>query len=154
MKKLYEAVSDMILPGIVFVAVTAILTGAAVFGKIGNSMKADGDDFSHMADTQAVEAVCGRQEPRIQCIGKKVWKAGESVSIYNVFSAADENGSSLKLMVSDIISENGDSVLNCYHESTGQAVFPKRGAYTFCLETMDSERKISKERMLILVDDR
>ncbi|MCI9083083.1 MAG: hypothetical protein HFI70_12505 [Lachnospiraceae bacterium] len=154
MKKVFQAFSDLVLPGIVIAAVTAILTGAALFEKIGNRMAAESENFSSMADTQAMETVCDRKEPLIQCIGKKVWKAGEHMTVSNVFSAADEEGRKLKIMVLDIADQNGGSVLNCYQKSTGQAVFTKRGVYTFSLEAMDTERKIGREKIVILVDDR
>lgn len=154
MKKLYESVSDMIFPGIVCTAVTSIFIGTALFGRIGDRMAVESENFSHMADTQALEAVCKRKAPVIQCAEKRVWRPGESILISRLYSAVDEEGKNLQCVVSDIKNQNGDSVMDCFQESTGQAVFVQRGVYTFYLKTMDKERKISEETMVILVDDR
>lgn len=154
MKKVYETVSDMILPGIVFAGVMAILIGAALLGSIGKRMNVKGEDFSHMADTKAVQEVCGRKEPVIQCIGDKVWNTGQSIAVSQLFSAVDEDGGKVPVTVLDIKDQNGNSVLSCYQKAGGQAVFSQRGVYTFFLKAMDRERKTSTEEISILVDNR
>ena len=154
MEKVYEIVSDMILPGFVFALLAVIFIVISPLGKIGERVDGAGEDFSNMADTQAVEAVCNRVAPQIERIGKKVWKPGELIMITDLFAAADAEGRKLDFLVTDITDQNGGSALNCYQESGKQAVFQQSGVYTFCLKTMDRERKISTEQFAILVDDR
>ncbi len=154
MEKIYEAVSDMILPGVVFAALAAIFIAISLFGRIGKRMETESEDFSCMADTQAVEAVCEREAPRIQCTGKKVWNTGEAIMTDHLFSAADAEGGELDVLIADITDHKGGSVLHCYQENAKQAVFHQSGVYTFSLKAMDREQKISTEKISIIVDDR
>lgn len=154
MKKLYQAVSEMIIPGIVFAAVVSILVGAALFARIGGRMQTEGEDFSQMADTQAVQALCERELPVIQCVGKKRWDAGECILVREVFTAIDMDGNIIEPVVLDIIDQDGDSAMGCYNKETGQAIFSARGVYTFLLSATDEQRKRSTERISLLVDSR
>lgn len=154
MKKLYQAVSEMIIPGIVFAAVVSILVGAALFARIGGRMQTEGEDFSQMADTQAVQALCERELPVIQCVGKKRWDAGECILVREVFKAIDMDGNIIEPVVLDIIDQDGDSAMGCYNKETGQAIFPARGVYTFLLSATDEQRKRSTGRISLLVDSR
>lgn len=152
MKKVYETVSELLLPAAVFLAVMAILAGAAVFNRIGKRMEVPGEDYALMGDTQAVQSLCERESPKIWCAGKKRWNAGEVISVSEVFASADAEGNGLEVTVVDITDQDGISEAGCYQEETGQAVFPVRGVYTFSLLAMDGERKRSIERISLLVD--
>ncbi len=154
MKKIYQAVSEMVLPGIVFSAVVSILVGAALFARIGGRMETRGEDFSRMADTQTVQALCERELPVIQCVGKKRWDAGESILVQEVFTALDMDGNIIEPVVLDIIDQDGDSVMGCYNKETGQAIFTARGIYTFLLSATDKQRKRSAGKISLLVDGR
>jgi hypothetical protein len=154
MKKIYQAVSEMVLPGIVFSAVVSILVGAALFDRIGGRMETGGEDFSRMADTQTVQALCERELPVIQCVGKKRWDAGESILVQEVFTALDMDGNIIEPVVLDIIDQDGDSAMGCYNKETGQAIFTARGIYTFLLSATDKQRKRSAGKISLLVDGR
>lgn len=154
MKKVYETAADMILSGIVFAALIAIILGAALFEKAGRRMKVESEDFSVMKDTLAVEAVCQRKTPSIRCAGKKVWELGEPVFVRQAFAAEDAEGNSLAVRVLDIINHEGTSVLECYQKETDVATFSQRGVYTFSLKAVDQERKSKVEQITILVDQR
>ena len=51
MKKVYETAADMILSGIVFAALIAIILGAALLDKAGRRMKVESEDFSVMEES-------------------------------------------------------------------------------------------------------
>ncbi len=154
MKKIYETVADMVFPGMIFTGLMVVFVGVSLFGNLGKRMKAEKEDFSHMADSLAMEVVCNRKEPVIQCIGEKVWRIEETVDISEVFLAKDEEGTCLKIKVLDIKDQDGNNAMDCYHKEKQQAVFSQRGIYTFSLEAMDRERKIGKKHISIVVDDR
>lgn len=152
MKKVFEAVPDMILPAVVFLAVVSILVGAALFGKIGERMESQGENFSHMTDSKTIQALCEREAPIIQCIGKKRWNAGEKIPVAEVFAAADTDGNKVDIAVLDITDQDGVSVIEDYQKDSGQAVFSRRGVYTFSLAAIDEQRKRGTGRFSILVD--
>lgn len=154
MKKINEMIVSMIFPATVFLGLMAILVGGAMFGRIGKRMEVQGEDFSQMKDTQAVNAVCERNEPTIQCIGKKLWHVGETLSVPAVFTAMDAEGEGIDVTVLDITNQDGISVMECYQEQLKHAVFSGRGVYTFSLAAMDRQRKVCKEKISILVDER
>lgn len=154
MKKVYGTIVDIILPAVVFAAVIAILVGASLFGRIGKRMEVKGEDFSMMEDSQAVQALCDRDEPVIQYIGKKVWDVGEILSVSGNFLAVDAEGGEIAASVLDITNQEGLSVMECYEKESGQAVFAQTGVYTFLLEAMDGEQKKATKRFSILVDGR
>lgn len=154
MKEINETVLQMILPAIVFLGVMAILAGGVIFGKIGKRMDVQGEDFSQMEDTRVVKELCERGEPTIRCDGKKLWGVGEILFIPAVFTAKDTEGGNIDITVADIINQDGASVMECYQEQTNQAVFSRRGIYTFSLTAMDGQRKICKEMISVLVDER
>ncbi len=154
MKKVYETTADMILSGIVFAAIMAIITGATLFEKVGRRMDVEGEDYSVMEDTLAVEAVCERKAPSIRCARKKVWELGEPVFVEQAFAAEDAEGADLAVRVLDIFNQEGISVFECYQKETGLATFSQRGVYTFSLKAVDRERKSRVEQITILVDQR
>ncbi len=154
MKKINETVLNLILPAVVFLGVMAILAEGALVGKIGKRMDVQREDFSQMEDARTVEELCERNEPTIQCVGKKLWRVGEVLSIPAVFKARDAEGGNLNITVEDIINQDGASVMECYQEQTNQAVFARRGVYTFSLIAMDKQRKICKQMISVLVDER
>ena len=154
MKKVYQAVSEMVLPGIVFAAIVSILVGAALFARIGGRMETAGEDFSKMADAQMVQALCERELPVIQCVGKKRWEAGECMLVREVFTALDMDGNIIEPLVLDIINQDGESAMEGYNKESGQVVFPARGIYTFLLSATDKQRKRSTEKISLLVDGR
>lgn len=152
MKKVYQAVSEMILPGIVFAAVMSILVGAALFARIGGRMETEAEDYSRMADTQAVQALCERELPVIRCVGRKRWDDGESIFVPEVFAASDAEGNNIEVAVIDITDQNGNSAMGCYSKETKEAVFSARGVYTFLISATDGQQKRSTGRFSILVD--
>lgn len=154
MKKINETVLNMIVPAVVFLGIMAILAGGALFGKIGRRMEVSGEDFSQMEDTRMVEALCDREEPTIQFVGKKRWSVGEVISIPTVFQAEDAEGNEVGVTVMDIMNEEGVSVMGCYQQQANQAAFLRRGVYTFSLAAMDGQRKVCKEKVSVLVDER
>ena len=154
MKKVYQAVSEMVLPAIVFSAVVSILVGAALFARIGGRMETAGEDFSQMADAQTVQALCERELPIIQCVGKKRWEAGECILVREVFTALDMDGNFIEPVVLDIIDQDGESAMECYNKEIGQVKFPARGIYTFLLSATDDQRKRSAVKISLLVDGR
>lgn len=154
MKKIYGTISDIILPAVVLAGVIAILVGASLFGTIGKRMEVLEEDFSMMEDSQAVQALCDRDEPVIQCVGKKLWNVGESLSVSGNFSAVDAEGGEIAVVLLDITNQDGLSVMECYQKDSGQAVFTQRGVYTFFLKAMDREQKKATKRFSILVDGR
>lgn len=154
MKKVYGTIADIILPAVVLAGVIAIFVGASLFGTIGKRMEVQGEDFSMMEDSQAVQVLCDRDEPVIRCVGKKLWDVGEILSVSGNFSAVDAEGGEIAASVLDIINQDGISVMECYQKESGQAVFTQRGVYTFLLEAMDGEQKKTTKRFSILVDGR
>lgn len=154
MKKIYGAISDIMLPAVVFAALIAIFMGVSLFGEIGKRMEVYEEDFSMMEDSQAVQTLCNREEPVIQCVGKKLWSAGECIPVTGVFTAADEEGRAVDVAVLDITNQEGISVMECYRKDSGQAVFVRRGVYTFLLEAVDAEQKRGRKSISILVDSR
>lgn len=154
MKKVLEMASDMILPGIIFVSIVAVLTGGALLSKAGQRMDAEKEDFSNSKDTGAVEDICAREEPSITCVGKKTWNTGEAISINSVFTAADAEGNLLTVKTVDITDESGNSAMDSYQEASRTAVFSRRGVYTFHLRAMDSERKTAEAKFSFAVDER
>lgn len=154
MKKTFGTVFDIILPAVVFAAVIAIFAGASLFGKIGKRMEVPGENFAVMKDSQAVQVLCNRDEPVIQCIGKKLWSVGETISISGIFAAVDAEGEEVDLAVLDITNQEGISVMECYKKDSGQVVFVQRGIYTFLLEATDKEQKKATKRSAILIDSR
>jgi len=154
MKKVYQAVSEMVLPAIVFSAVVSILVGAALFARIGGRMETAGEDFSQMADAQTVQALCERELPIIQCVGKKRCETGECILVREVFTALDMDGNFIEPVVLDIIDQDGESAMECYNKEIGQVIFPARGIYTFLLSATDEQRKRSAVKISLLVDGR
>lgn len=154
MNKVFQELSGWVVTAIAFAAITAILTGGSLLERVGRRMEIQGEDFSHMADSEAVAAVCEREEPVIRCIGKKVWAVGESISVSQVFEAIDTEGTKLDIAVHDITDYRGNSVIGCYRDDIQQAVFWERGVYTFLLKAIDRERKSCTEKMSILIDQR
>lgn len=154
MKKIYETVSDMILPAIVFLAIMAILAGSSLFHKIGKRMEVQGKEFQQMEDVKAVQAVCERDAPEIQCIGKKLWDVGQAIPVSGIFEALDAEGNKIDIQVTDIRYQDGSSAMECYRKDTGQAVFLRRGMYTFSLAATDGQRKNNEKKISILVDER
>lgn len=154
MKRINEMVLNMILPAIVFLGVMTILVGGAMFSKIGKRMEVRGEDFSQMEDTRMMEVLCQRDEPTIQYVAKKRWSVGETLSIPAVFAAKDAEGDEIEITVTDIINQDGISVMECYQEQTNQVVFSRRGIYTFSLVAIDGQRKVCMEKISVLVDER
>lgn len=154
MKKIFEAVSGMILPGIAFAAIAAILTGSALLSKMGKRMDVNAENFLNYADTSAVAGICQREAPEIIFTGKKVWSAGEPIPIGDVFLAADAEGSHIPVEVEDITNKDGDSVMENYQEAGNKAVFQDRGVYTFHVSALDNERKTGRKKISIVVDGR
>lgn len=154
MNRVFQELSGWIVTAIVFAALTVILTGGSLLEKIGQCLEVQGEDFSRMADSEAVAAVCKRKEPVIHFIGKRVWEAGESISMYQVFEAVDAEGAKLEIIVLDITDQEGNCVIDCYREDMQQAIFLERGVYTFLLKAIDRERKTCTEKMSILIDQR
>lgn len=154
MKKVFETVSAMVLPAVVFLAIVSILVGAALFGKIGERMDIQGEDFSQMPDSQTIQDLCEREIPVIQCVGKKRWAVGESIPVAQIFAAADAEGNKADIAVLDITDQNGDSAMEYYQKDTGQAVFSARGVYTFSLAAIDGQRKRGTGRFSVVVDGR
>lgn len=154
MNKVFRELSGWLVAALVFAAVAAILTGGSLLENVGRRMEVQEEDFSSMADSKAVAAVCERKEPIIRCIGEKIWSAGENISISQVFEAEDAEGRELEITVIDITDQEGNSVINCYREDIQQAVFWEKGIYTFLLKAIDKERKTCTEKMPILIDQR
>lgn len=154
MKKVFEMVSDMILPGIIFISIVAILTGGALLSKAGQRMDVEKEDFSNSKDTGAVADVCAREEPTITCVGKKNWNIGEAIRINDVFQAVDTEGNPLTVKLADITDESGNSVMGSYQEATQTAAFSHEGIYTFHLKAIDSERKTTEAKFSFAVDER
>lgn len=154
MNRVFQELSGWIVTAIVFAALTVILAGGSLLERVGQRLEVQGEDFSRMADSEAVAAVCERKEPRIRCIGKRVRQTGESISVSQMFEAVDTQGTKLELTVMDIFDQEGNSVIGCYREDLQQAVFWERGIYTFWLKTMDKERKSCTEKISILIDHR
>lgn len=154
MKKIFGTMSDMVLPAVVFIAITAVIAGAALFSKAGQRMDVEGEDFSDSADTGTMEDICEREAPVITYTGKKVWNTGEVILTDNVFRAEDADGSSVEVEVMDITDRDGNSVMDCFRETDKSAVFGEKGVYSFRLSAMDSERKNTTKRISLVVDDR
>lgn len=154
MKRINEAVLNMIFPAIVFLGVMAILVGGAMFSKIGKRMEVQEENFSQMEDTRMLEMLCQRDEPTIRYIAKKRWSVGETLSVPAAFAAKDAEGNEIKITVTDIINQDGISVMEWYQEQADQVVFSRRGIYTFSLAATDGQRKVCKEKISVLVDER
>ena len=154
MNRVFQELSGWIVTVLVFAALTVILAGGSLLERIGQRLEVQGEDFSRMADSEAVAAVCERKEPVIHFIGKRVWEAGESISVSQVFEAVDAEGTKLDLTVLDITDQEGNSVIGCYREGMQQAIFLERGVYTFLLKAIDRERKSCTEKISILIDHR
>lgn len=154
MNSVFQELSRWIVTAIVFAALTVILTGGSLLEKIGQRLEVQGEDFSRMADSEAVAAVCERKEPVIHFIGKRVWETGESISMSQVFEAVDAEGTKLEITVLDITDQEGNCVIDYYREDMQQAIFLERGIYTFLLKAIDRERKTCTEKMSILIDQR
>lgn len=154
MKKLYGAISDIIMPGIAFAAIVAILAGGALLQKTGQRMDVDAEDFSGYADTEAVDAACRREGPSISCTGKKIWGAGEPIPIDSLFLSTDMEGNRIQTDVTGITDEDGNSAMDSYQEASRTALFKDRGVYTFHLSALDSERKETLKKVSIVVDGR
>lgn len=152
MKRALEEVSDMVLPAVVFLAIASIIIGSTIFNRIGKRMESQREDFSQMSDSQTVQALCGREAPIIQCIGKKRWDIGENILVAEVFAAVDAEGNKVDVTVLDITDQDGTSAMEFFQKDSGQAVFSKRGVYTFSLVAMDGQRKRGMGRFSILVD--
>lgn len=154
MKKIFETVSDMIVPGIIFAALVASITAGALLTRTGQRMEAPKQSFSGSADTAATEAACEREEPTILCIGKKNWKTGQTISAGSVFLATDAEGNALAVKVHDITDADGNSAIGCYQKTSHTATFTRSGIYTFHLKAIDSERKTAEASFSIAVDRR
>ena len=154
MRKVFETISDVVLPAVVFLAVLAILLGSSLLGRVGARMEEPGEDFSQMGDSYAVQAFSERKLPEIRCIGKKLWDVGEVLSVSQTFSGIDTEGNSLEVTVLDITDQDGVSVIGCFSKESGQAVFASRGVYTFLLAAVDGQRQRSVGRISVLVDGR
>lgn len=154
MRKVLETISDVVLPAAVFLAVLAILAGASLLGRIGTRMEEPGEDFSQMEDSRAVQVLSERELPKIRCVGKKLWDVGEALPVPQTFSGIDAEGNPMEVTVLDITDQDGESVVSCYSKENGQAVFDRRGVYTFLLAATDGQRKRSTGRISVLVDSR
>lgn len=154
MKKIYETISDMILPATIFIAAIAIIAGAALFTKAGQRMDVEGEDFSNSMDAGEMQEICEREAPTITYTGKKVWNTGETIITDSVFQAEDVDGNPVEVEVRDITDQKGDSAMDCFREADRSAAFPNRGVYTFRLTAMDGERKSTTKRISLVVDPR
>ncbi len=154
MKKIFEAMSGMILPAVAFAAIAAILTGSAMLSKMGQRMDTKAENFLNYADTSAVAGVCERKAPEIIYTGKKVWSAGEPILIGDVFLAKDAEGNHVPVEVEDITNKDGHSAMENYQEAGNKAVFQDRGVYTFHVSALDNERKTGRRQTSIVVDGR
>lgn len=154
MKKIYESMSDMILPAVVFIGIIAIIAGAALLTKTGQRMDVEGEDFSGSADTGAIADICEREAPTITYTGKKVWNTGETILIASVFQAEDTDGDPVEVEVKDITGQDGNSAMDCFQETDKSVVFAEKGVYSFRLTAMDAERKSCTKRISIVVDSR
>ena len=67
MRKVFETISDVVLPAVVFLAVLAILLGSSLLGRVGARMEEPGEDFSQMGDSYAVQAFSERNQPERSC---------------------------------------------------------------------------------------
>lgn len=144
----------MILPGIAFAAIAAILAGSALLSKTGQRMDVESENFSNCADTNATAEICGRKAPKIICAGKKIWAIGETIPIETLFLATDADGNQIRVDVEDITDADGNSAMGNYREASQEALFQNRGVYTFHLKTMDSERKTATQKISVVVDGR
>lgn len=154
MKKIFNAMSDLVLPAVVFLAVAAILTGVSLFYKIGKRIEVKEEDFSQMQDRSIMQMLCEREAPTIRCVGKKLWNIGEILTVSAVFAAEDAEAGQVEVSVLDITNQDGDSVMECYRKDLGQVIFLQRGVYTFSLAAMDGQRKTGTEEISIIVDAR
>lgn len=154
MKKVFETMSDMIIPGLIFVSIVVVIAGGALFTRVGQRMDVEGDDFSNCIDTGAVENVCAREQPTIKCVGKKNWGVGETIQIDSIFLATDTEGNQISVRLKDITDETGTSVMDRYKESDKTASFQRRGIYTFHLSAIDGERKEAAIKTALVVDGR
>ena len=152
MRKVFESISDFILPAVVFIAITAILTGTALFSKMGQRMQEEKEDFSNFQDAGAIKEICEREEPVIVYTGKKVFQTGESISVGTLFTATE--GSGISVEVEEITNEAGEDVMGNYDENIKTVSFSQRGIYTFTIYTMDHERKAASRKFSIAVDSR
>lgn len=154
MKKVYENISDMLIPGIIFIFIMAILTGATLFSKLGERMQEETESFSDCADTKETEKICNRTEPQIAYAGRKIWNTGEVISIKDTFPAKDAEGNPLDVEVREITDVEGNDVTDSYRATEHTAVFSHRGIYTFRIHTMDRERKTAAKKFSLVVDGR
>lgn len=154
MKKIFEMTSDMLIPGIIFVSIIAVITGGALLTRTGQRMDAEKQEFTNCIDTGAVDAICARNEPTISCIGRKNFRTGETISIDSVFKAEDAEGRTLTIKTQGITDETGNNAMDRYQESSRTVSFSRRGVYTLRLSAMDSERKTAEASFSLAVDDR
>lgn len=154
MKKIFESVSDIVIPCIIFASIAAILVEGSLLSKAGKRMDVEKQNFTDCKDTKAIENLCAREKPTITCIGKKIWETRETIHINHVFQAIDAEGQALSLKVKDITDESGASVMDRYHAASQTASFTDTGIYTFHLKTMDRERKTATMRFSFVIDNR
>lgn len=154
MKKIFDMVSDMIVPGIIFTALVASITAGALLTKTGQRMEAPKQSFSGSADTAATEESCAREAPVIACTGKTNWKTGETIHVDSIFSATDAEGNTLAVKVRDITDAEGNSAMDSYEKTGNTASFSRSGIYTFRLKAIDSERKTAEAAFPVAIDSR
>ncbi len=157
----------MILYCVAAVLVLAIAFGISLDGKKGMILIAAQKAAEHMEavdirterDVNAVMAAAARRRPKITYTGTNA-VSGTAVNLKEMFSAADADGISVAVEITDVLDVSGKSVLYETKEQrkhkTGKYdpegfVFSTAGIYTVHVKAVDREKKVSRMKFRLPV---
>lgn len=153
MKIMMETTAGLILSGIVLVAVIFLFTGTEqpLLRQIGQRMQTETTDYSAYQDKQILYEACQREAPKIWYKQEIHWKAGEQIAVGQAFGARDADGNSTELKVEDIVDVHGNSLIDQYQKEDA-TISLSAGSYIFTLKAIDSQKKVTVERIALVVD--
>ena len=142
MKPVYKTITGILLSGIIFVTLLAIIEKNMLLSKIGQQMKTPAFHYSEYEDAKQTKIICSRRLP------------GEEILIEEIFEGVDAEGKSVKITVLNIKDEHENSKMDSYQQVENKVVFSKRGMYLIELQAIDQERKSVIQSFILLIDDR
>lgn len=154
MKPVYKTITGILLSGIIFVTLLAIIEKNMLLSKIGQQMKTPAFHYSEYEDAKQTKIICSRRLPKIIRKNSGVWKPGEEILIEEIFEGVDAEGKSVKITVLNIKDEHENSKMDSYQQVENKVVFSKRGMYLIELQAIDQERKSVIQSFILLIDDR
>ena len=151
MGQAYKEMARIILAGMVMVALLVFVAGSVLLPGLGERMDVPGAEYATYQDFAQTMDVCGREAPEIIRIGLWKWKAGEEISISQVFSGMDVEGNAVDVKVLSLWDEEKNSRMEFYRKEGNSFIISEKGVYFEELQAVDREYKTAVRRFALLV---